>query len=376
MITLSKDLYKKIEELEVKDDFEKINSGIDYSKYTLKEKKNFNFRLVLVPLTILVILAVILPLTGIFNTPSDESDLPDDSVLGEEMLKEEYEKINTIILDHAGSSDIRSPIGVLDLIRYYSKDNPLVEFVVRGYGNYICGYLNKETVKKIEDYDKNKIYPLLDFTFMKGIDSVLYYYQTIKICDILTKESILDGEEFYFYYHQENKIVYETENKRLVAVWKELLLEDKEGREFKILLNVKGSIKENFYIISEVLDYNSGDNRKIFTAGDKFVTTEIWAQESFVPFQVYDCMFLRVETLDGIEYFYQDYYVFKDQDFTEDAYPYLVENIEINNLLESVILRKEYFKDFNKYINHVKYEAESWGYWIDYSKFKEIYNFK
>lgn len=297
----------------------------------------------------------------------------DESILGEKIVREECEKIMSLVSTMNMTSDMRAKIGFIDLISQYSQDNPFVELVVKGYGDYICGYLNKETIRKINNLDK--IPSLLDYMYMNGVDSILQRYQTIKRLDFGREELVLEDDPIYLYHHKENEVLYETENLRLVGVWKELLLEDKDGREFKILLNVSGSVNDNLYVVSDVFDYSPNDNKKIFEVRDKFLITEFVMKESYVQFELYDCVMLRVDTFNGIEGFYQEYYVFKEQIFDEDVLPYLTENIEINNLLESVLFKKEYFEDLSEYINQKKYEVEIWRYWIDYSKLKNIYNF-
>ena len=267
---LSKDLFSKIEELEVKDDFEKINSRIDYSKYTLKEKKNFNFRLVLVPLTMLVILAVILPLTGIFNKPGNESTLPDDSVLGEEIFSfQEKQEIFEVVSSYHYAGDKLDNLTFQDLVNEHFLGGKLLEGTVTGYGEYIFGYLDKRTIKEIEKEENYKYYDFLNSEvagygpFISGFEYSLYKYNVCLDRGILNKEE----NEIYIYKQIGEEFLFETENLKLIFVCREILIEFNEEKQMKLLFSVSGEIEDNYYTVSQ-----KDLLRKGLNFGDKYIT--------------------------------------------------------------------------------------------------------
>lgn len=72
-----KDLIDKINELEVKDNFDNINTQIDYTKYTKKERKQFHFRKVLIPIICCLLLLLIIPFLLIRDGEDNQTEEPD-----------------------------------------------------------------------------------------------------------------------------------------------------------------------------------------------------------------------------------------------------------------------------------------------------------
>lgn len=75
-----KDLINKVNELEVKDDFEKINNEINYQKYTTKKHNMFNFRIALVPIICCVLLLLIIPFLFLNGDDSSSGENTGDVV--------------------------------------------------------------------------------------------------------------------------------------------------------------------------------------------------------------------------------------------------------------------------------------------------------
>ena len=127
----NKKIFNIIEELEVKDKFEKINSSIDYSKYTTQVENN-KFKLILFPLIMLVTLVIIVPLFNVFNTSEKEqNNLPDDSLLEIEISNEETEMLLSILFDVKSEIEVIDPRSFSDLIRScYNEDLTRNDFIV------------------------------------------------------------------------------------------------------------------------------------------------------------------------------------------------------------------------------------------------------
>ena len=371
----NKKIFNIIEELEVKDKFEKINSSIDYSKYTTQVENN-KFKLILFPLIMLVTLVIIVPLFNVFNTSEKEqNNLPDDSLLETEISNEETEMLLSILFDVKSEIEVIDPRSFSDLIRScYNEDLTRNDFIVEltsiGYGDYICGYFSNETIDKIENNKKG--YSMLEYTYLYGIDSMLSFFQNIKAQDRFRDEPVFkECDKLYFYRQEENEVLYRTKSKRLVGVWRELVLESSDGRQLKIWLNVKGVFIENNFTVTETINIEN-NNGQYINKGDKFLATESILNTTYLNAGLIWYSLLGIQEKNGIECIYQIGYTIR-QPNTSDNYlqKQLEFNVEFVRFLDYNAISKEYIGCYNYTIESIKYEVDAWSYWLDYSKVRE-----
>ena len=291
----------------------------------------------------------------------------DESILGVKIVNEELKSLLPL-LSASGASEIPGEVSVLDLLWYYNcnENNKIIEMTATNYGDFICGYLTNETINKVYN-NKDKAIEIEDFNYFnsEGIDDIYSLYMRIKKGDFHREEQVLKDAELILYKNGNDSIVYEEYGKRLVSVWREILLESKDGKQTKVLCDVTGEIIGNKYFISHTLSQNMINGEKI-DLGDTF-WLRISDYRSIIRCTIYPVFLLEIDKYNELDSIYEKHRVYKTLNSKEKYVSDFEWYDYYSSFIEECFISKEYISEW-------PVDVENWGYWLDYSKVKETLN--
>ena len=310
---------------------------------------------------LIVLILVMVVLCSCQETIQEPNDKwQDESILGDELLGEEYDRIMSLLSFQNGESMTFVYFTLAEIVGlncYESRNEKIVEMTAVKYGDYILSYLTNENIKEIEN-NIDKVPPSSSEIYYNGVDDILYHFAGLK------EEQIVDCE-LILYRNNINEVPYRINDKRLVAIWREIILETSDGRQMKVICDTKGNLIENIFYVTDTISINHFKGGSI-ELGDKF-----WLFEkeinSYIFYIDYPCYMLDIDEYDGRDVVYTEF-------FDKEYSPNLENEISKEWLLFYIDWLEKYtFAKELRYTDLVK-DSKYWSYWLDYDKVKEALN--